>query len=46
MTGKENARLGEQLLNFSYALSDFFDYNRVPKKWKHVNSYAHITRLA
>ena len=46
MTGKENARLGEQLLNFSYALSDFFDYNRVPKNWKHVNSYAHITRLA
>lgn len=46
MTGKENARLGEQLLNFSYALSDFFDDNRVPKNWKHVNSYAHITRLA
>ena len=33
MTGKENARLGEQLLNFSYALSDFFDDNRVPKNW-------------
>ncbi len=46
MTGKENARFGEQLLNFSYALSDFFDDNRVPKNWKHVNSYAHITRLA
>jgi len=24
MTGKENARLGDQLLNFSYALEDFF----------------------
>lgn len=33
MTGKENARLGEQLLNFSYALSDFFDEDRVPQNW-------------
>ena len=33
MTGKENARLGEQLLNFSYALVDFFHDERVPNNW-------------
>lgn len=33
ITGKENARLGEQLINFSYALSDFFQDERVPKNW-------------
>ncbi len=33
MTGKENARLGEQLLNFSYALTDFFHDDRVPQNW-------------
>lgn len=33
MTGKENARLGEQLLNFSYALEDFFHEERVPQNW-------------
>ena len=33
MTGKETARLDEQLINFSYALADFFDDDRVPKNW-------------
>lgn len=33
MTGKENARLGDQLLNFSYALADFFHDDRVPRSW-------------
>lgn len=33
MTGKENARLGEQLLNFSYALEDFFHDNHIPLNW-------------
>jgi AAA+ ATPase superfamily predicted ATPase len=33
MTGKENARLGDQLLNFSYALEDFFHDGLVPKSW-------------
>ncbi|MDO4159606.1 MAG: ATP-binding protein [Prevotellaceae bacterium] len=33
MTGKENARLGEQLLNFSYALTDFFEDSLTPKNW-------------
>lgn len=33
MTGKENAHLGEQLLNFSYALADFFHDDRVPQNW-------------
>jgi len=33
MTGKENARLGEQLLNFSYAMSDFFGVDHVPQNW-------------
>ena len=33
MTGKENARLGDQLLNFSYALDDFFHDDDIPKNW-------------
>ncbi len=33
MTGKENARLGDQLLNFSYALSDFLGDDHVPQDW-------------
>lgn len=33
MTGKENARLGEQLLNFSYAMSDFLGDDYVPQNW-------------
>lgn len=33
MTGKENARLGEQLTNFSYAMYDHFNEDSVPKNW-------------
>ena len=33
MTGKENARLSEQLLNFSYAMSDFFSDDHIPQNW-------------
>ena len=33
MTGKENARLGEQPLNFSYAMSDFLGDDHVPQNW-------------
>ncbi|MGM9737286.1 MAG: ATP-binding protein [Candidatus Cryptobacteroides sp.] len=33
MTGRENARMGEQMMNFSYALDDFFQEMRVPKNW-------------
>jgi len=33
MTGKEKARLSDQLLNFSYALEDFFHESRIPKSW-------------
>ena len=33
MTGKEKARLSDQLLNFSYALEDFFHENRIPNSW-------------
>ena len=33
MTGKESGRLEEQMLNFSYALSDFFNDGRVPQNW-------------
>lgn len=33
MTGKENARLGDQLLNFAYALEDSFQDSQVPKNW-------------
>ena len=33
MTGKENARMADQLLNFSYAMSDFFSEEKVPKDW-------------
>ena len=33
MTGKENASLKDQLLNFSYALEDFFNDDQVPKSW-------------
>lgn len=33
MTGKENVRLGEQLLNFAYALEDFFQDSQVPRSW-------------
>lgn len=33
MTGKEKARLSDQLLNFSYSLEDFFHESRIPKNW-------------
>ncbi len=33
MTGRENARLSEQLLSFSYALEDFFHEIVTPKNW-------------
>ncbi len=33
LTGKENARLGEQLLNFSYAQEDYFQDSHVPQNW-------------
>jgi hypothetical protein len=33
MTGKEKARLSDQLLNFSYALEDFFHESSIPKSW-------------
>lgn len=33
MTGRENAGLSDQLLNFSYAMSDFFGEDIRPKNW-------------
>lgn len=33
MTGKEKATLSDQLLNFSYALEDFFQDDQRPKSW-------------
>ena len=33
MTGRENSRIGEQMMNFSYALDDFFQESRVPRNW-------------
>lgn len=33
ITGKENARLADQLLNFSYAMTDFFKEEILPKSW-------------
>lgn len=33
LTGKENARLYEQLMNFSYAMSDYFGEEHVPDSW-------------
>lgn len=33
MTGKENCRMADQLLNFSYAMADYFGEERVPKDW-------------
>ena len=33
ITGKENARLTDQLLNFSFALDDFFHVDQTPKSW-------------
>ena len=33
LTGKENARLGEHLQIFSYALEDFFHDDHVPNNW-------------
>ena len=33
MTGKEKANLSDQLLNFSYALEDFFHDDQRPKSW-------------
>ncbi|MGM9740681.1 MAG: ATP-binding protein, partial [Candidatus Cryptobacteroides sp.] len=33
MTGRENSRFGEQMINFSYALDDSFRETRVPKNW-------------
>ncbi len=33
ITGKENARTADQLLNFSYAMSDFFGEDKLPKNW-------------
>ena len=33
MTGRENALTNENLMNFAYALNDFFQETRVPKNW-------------
>lgn len=33
MTGKENARTADQLMIFSYAMTDFFGQDIVPKDW-------------
>ena len=33
MTGRENARMADQLLNFSYAMCDFFGDDRLPADW-------------
>lgn len=33
MTGRENAKLGEQLINFSYSMYDHFGDGIVPKNW-------------
>ena len=33
MTGREKARLSDHLLNFSYALEDFFHESSIPKNW-------------
>ena len=33
ITGKENARMPDQLLNFSYGLSDFFGEDTLPRNW-------------
>ena len=33
MTGRENARMADQLLNFSYAMADFFDEEQLPQNW-------------
>ena len=33
MTGKENARMADQLLTFSYAMADFFGEETIPKNW-------------
>ena len=33
MTGRENARMADQLLNFSYAMSDFFGEEKMPGNW-------------
>lgn len=33
MTGRENARLSDQLLSFSYALEDFFHESSISKNW-------------
>jgi len=33
ITGKENARMADQLLNFSYAMADFFQEDSLPKNW-------------
>ena len=33
MTGRENARMADQLLNFSYAMTDFFGETTLPKSW-------------
>lgn len=33
MTGRENALTNENLMNFAYALDDFFQETRVPQNW-------------
>ena len=33
MTGRENALTNENLMNFAYALDDFFQETRVPENW-------------
>lgn len=33
MTGRENAKLSDQLMNFSYAMTDFFGINDIPQNW-------------
>lgn len=33
MTGRENARMADQILNFSFAMNDFFGEDELPKNW-------------
>ena len=43
MTGKENARMADQLLNFSYAMSDFFDENNFCSLFLFFNGFGQHT---
>ena len=33
LTGRENARMGDELMNFSYAMQDYFGIDTLPKDW-------------